>query len=890
MLKNKHIKSQPSKPKLKTKEKPLLSRYNSSAPKISRKIQKSGSSDTLVESRLPSKPFLEILNTNAIIIQKWYRKHHKAKTIVEIKVENHEDPVALRRREKAERAKQVGLINQEILAELQLQTNQSKIVVTDTQDSRNIITVDKNLATDIHLRSIVNPAKENPAFQEEYNYNYEEDFESFDAPDEVLSVKDTHLESNSEPAADITTSSPIDDVNVYSQEELDTILQHMKELDEEFDTENQCSIENAQEKEFSKETPFPILNSQNESLEVQPSQSAAVPKVEVDQSSSEKHEILELQSESMAMTPKPLIQPNIDDFHVTAIEVAQATPKSKPKSIVESPAKYVVEYPPCGTPAAKGRGLQTSPAKGIERPISCKSKSNEKLEANRQSDVFLAVPETISRNATDETSKSVSRIFDLLKSVQETPKYVSQQSKLDKMTAASSESNNNVFEGIKSKIMQQQLEIESKTKTIEIMREELKRQKEIAKAELQEHRESLKSQLNLQRKEYETIVKRHLGFIDKVMVEKEELTKKSLELTDQVKNLDKVYQEKIKSLESGQTRELKQQREMWQAAEKIKRDKWISEKTKMIKDSTVQGLEPEIQKLIAQHKLQLRQVEESSRETLSKEKENLFEQHQRQLERLRDKHISEAQKACEEEREFARQRYVKQLERDEMEFQQHKRKMQSEFDEEKHRLLESANDRLASTEKNHKRAIESMRKELDAERVKHDEIIDDARKKHLQELIACRQQLQIEKEEWQANYMKKTEAQNRTREKEFREQLIQQRDQEIEIIIQRLESETGSNTSDATRKYRMDVERIKGEAAEEIKQLRDQHSLALDKLLVAQAKLSDLETKQRDSQKEILQLQHSMISKDTLVRKQKEELGRLKVDESELIAQISTNC
>jgi 5-azacytidine-induced protein 1 len=44
---------------------------------------------------------------------------------------------------------------------------------------------------------------------------------------------------------------------------------------------------------------------------------------------------------------------------------------------------------------------------------------------------------------------------------------------------------------------------------------------------------------------------------------------------------------------------LKQQREMWQATEKIKRDKWIQEKTKLIKDQTIQGLEPEIQKLIS---------------------------------------------------------------------------------------------------------------------------------------------------------------------------------------------------------------------------------------------------------------------------------------------------
>lgn len=67
--------------------------------------------------------------------------------------------------------------------------------------------------------------------------------------------------------------------------------------------------------------------------------------------------------------------------------------------------------------------------------------------------------------------------------------------------------------------------------------------------------------------------------------------------------------------------------------------------------------------------------------------------------------------------------------------------------------------------------------------------------------------------------LKKTEAQVRAREKAFREQLIQERDAEIEVIIDRLERESGSSTSDATRRYRMDIERIKAETATEIKEV-----------------------------------------------------------------------
>ena len=43
------------------------------------------------------------------------------------------------------------------------------------------------------------------------------------------------------------------------------------------------------------------------------------------------------------------------------------------------------------------------------------------------------------------------------------------------------------------------------------------------------------------------------------------------------------------------------------------------------------------------------------------------------------------------------------------------------------------------------------------------------------------------------------------------------RDRELEMIVDRLEAETNSNTSDVSRRYRMDIERLKASMAEEIK-------------------------------------------------------------------------
>ena len=120
-------------------------------------------------------------------------------------------------------------------------------------------------------------------------------------------------------------------------------------------------------------------------------------------------------------------------------------------------------------------------------------------------------------------------------------------------------------------------------------------------------------------------------------------------------------------MEESHLKNLSQQKELWQTQERIKREKWIQDRTRQIKEQTIQGLEPEIQKLIATQKSALRNTEEEYRTRLQSEKTAMTEAFQVQLDKLREKHVVDRQRACEEEREFARERYCKQLEREEME-------------------------------------------------------------------------------------------------------------------------------------------------------------------------------------------------------------------------------
>ncbi|ORX48635.1 hypothetical protein BCR36DRAFT_584197 [Piromyces finnis] len=439
-----------------------------------------------------------------------------------------------------------------------------------------------------------------------------------------------------------------------------------------------------------------------------------------------------------------------------------------------------------------------------------------------------------------------------------------------------------VFDGVKSKIITQQMEIEEKTRSLDFLKKELKKLKDTLKDQTVQYRKDIKSKLSLQRKEYETIIKRHLSFVDKLLGEKEQLTTKCQNLGDEVKNMEKMYKHKIKELEEHHTRDIKQQKELWQASEKLRRDKWIQTKEKQIKDNTIKGLEPEIQKMLSQHKLQIKQLEESYQEKLIKEKQLILDQHQHQMEQLRDKISSERQRACEEEREFSRQRYMKQLERDEMEFQQNKRKLIMEMEEEKTIIVNQLKQEKKKEEEKLLKEIDELKKRISDIKTKNEESISELNRKNIKEINNIKEKMEIEKQEWQNLMIQKNEKELHQKEKIIKEKYMSERDAEIEMVIQRLESETNSSTSDITRQHRIEIEKLKAENADEIKKLRDEHNLSLDKIIEIQEKMKSIENEKRQIQKELIRSQHESTIMEQQLQSQKQELNRLKVSKDAL--------
>ncbi|XP_041473084.1 centrosomal protein of 131 kDa-like isoform X2 [Lytechinus variegatus] len=405
--------------------------------------------------------------------------------------------------------------------------------------------------------------------------------------------------------------------------------------------------------------------------------------------------------------------------------------------------------------------------------------------------------------------------------------------KLEEASAAASEVTNTV--------LSQRLQLEEKDRSVKMLQKALNQQRELTVRHAKEQDKETKRRLQLQKEEYEATIKRHLSFIDQLIDDKKALGEKYDGVVTELKQVDKKYQGRIKNMEDSHSRELSKIKDVQAAAEKLRREKWIDEKTKKIKEITVKGLEPEIQRLIANHKTEIKKLKTIHEAEMLQAEERAGQKYVRHIEELRDQLADEKEAACARERELAKQRYEKQLEQEEAAYQQQRRRMYSEVQEEKDRINEQARrqrqemDRLQQTmEANSHKAISAMKEEYEKAR-------DEQERRHRAEVKDLEERLRIEKEAWEENYMKKQETWLLSKERELKEQVRRDRDKEIEMVITRLEDDAQSSRDEQERAAENRIKRIRDKYEGELREVETSERKTQERLNEVKAHLAEVE-------------------------------------------------
>ncbi|XP_074411041.1 centrosomal protein of 131 kDa isoform X3 [Zonotrichia albicollis] len=381
---------------------------------------------------------------------------------------------------------------------------------------------------------------------------------------------------------------------------------------------------------------------------------------------------------------------------------------------------------------------------------------------------------------------------------------------------------------VTSSMMRLKLEVEEKKRAISLLQTALTQQRELTDRHVKQTEKELSQQLRLQREQYEAAIQRHLAFIDQLLDDKKVLSEKCEAVVAELKQVDQKYGQKINQMQEQHELEIKKLKELMSATEKVRREKWIEEKTKKIKEITVKGLEPEIQKLLAKHREDIRQLKLLHEAELLQSDERAALHYGRQAQELRGLLEREKEEQSQRERERARQRCEQQLEQEEQALELQRRRLYAEVAEEKERLSQQAARQRAEAEE--------LRQQLEANssalsRALRDEYTkekEEQERRHQAELKVLKEQLELEKQAWEANYVKKEEAWLLSRERELREEMRKERDKEIELVIQRLEADTSLAKEECERA-----------AESRIKRIRDKYEVELQELEHSERKLQE---------------------------------------------------
>jgi 5-azacytidine-induced protein 1 len=133
------------------------------------------------------------------------------------------------------------------------------------------------------------------------------------------------------------------------------------------------------------------------------------------------------------------------------------------------------------------------------------------------------------------------------------------------------------------------------------------------------------------RQEHGKALDRQLKLVDRLLSDKGELTKRCDALATELEALRLQQDGKLKQFEQALNDALQKQRTSLLQAEKDRRLQWEQVKVREIKEQTLRGLEPTVDKLLAEQGAKERQWEEKCKQMVEQVRRDLLEQGQREV-------------------------------------------------------------------------------------------------------------------------------------------------------------------------------------------------------------------------------------------------------------------
>merc|ERR1719235_659135 len=176
-----------------------------------------------------------------------------------------------------------------------------------------------------------------------------------------------------------------------------------------------------------------------------------------------------------------------------------------------------------------------------------------------------------------------------------------------------------------------EVEVGDKKQIIGALKHAVGEAREREKQSVQEVAREWEEKVQKTKSHYEAQLERQLQLVDRLLNDKTELTKRCELFSEELKAVERKYQVKTEEMEEHNSKNLQRQKQNWMAAEKLRREAWEKEKTKEIKEITIKGLQPEVERILAERKQEKIKLEDRHKEMMDSQRRELMELGQKQL-------------------------------------------------------------------------------------------------------------------------------------------------------------------------------------------------------------------------------------------------------------------
>lgn len=431
-----------------------------------------------------------------------------------------------------------------------------------------------------------------------------------------------------------------------------------------------------------------------------------------------------------------------------------------------------------------------------------------------------------------------------------------------------------VYSEVKAKMASLKVDLDQRDKTIKELAGAVARGKSELSSVREEHSKEIAAHLAIQRAEYEAKVKRNLEFVDQLVNDKLALSSKCEDMAAEFQLLERRFESKLREAEERQQRDMKKQKESILVSEKIRRENWMRDKSKEIKEMTVRGLQPEVERLIEKHKTELRRMEDANQEEVRRQREVLTEAHERAVTEVRERMLLERERAVERERELASVRLREQSERFDQQLQAQRARLADDMAKER--------DRLETLHRSERQRIEDMygmqvmddsRKLANVQR-EWAEKEEELQRRHATEMSRLREQLEVEKEQWRIQVGEAMEKEKKEAMAKTKQELDRQRDEEIEVVICRLEEEAEATRVRLKEEADDKVARAKEQAKAQVESAKEEERGVMDKYLALFKQHSAADERLRAQQEAILDLEQQLARKTQAAERLEREVEK----------------